>query len=182
MDIGRDVCGDDTTTEEVEDYCRWQHVFSSWETGSQIFGTSFILPEEARAQLTPLALTDTPYQANLSIEFIDENTGEYVGRGGYASAPFRIGEVLDLDQPFTITGSVAGAPDANFFPDSTNTAFPTDAAFPIAAYKVAAVKESCQEDESAEAFVETYFDEEKGEFVTVEYKPWICTSEVTPTA
>jgi len=177
MDIGRDVCGDDPETDEVEDYCRWQHVFSSWETGSQIFGTSFILPEEVRAQLTPLGLTDTPYQANLSMDFIDENTGEFVGRGGYASAPFRIGDVLDLDQPFTITGSVSGAPDGNFFPDNNNTSFPTDAAFPIAAYKVAAVKESCHEDESAEPFVETYFDEEKGEFVTVEYKPWICTSE-----
>ncbi len=178
MDIGRDICGDDpATTDFVEDYCRWQHVFSSWETGSQIFGTSFVLPVEAQAALTPLGLTDTPYQANLSIDFIDENTGESVGSGGYASAPFRIGAVLDLDQPFTISGSVSGAPDANFFPDNNNILFPTDAAFPIAAYKVAAVKESCNEDKTAEPFVETFFDEASGGFVTVEYFPWICTSE-----
>ncbi len=172
MDIGRDICGDDpATTDFVEDYCRWQHVFSSWETGSQIFGTSFVLPAEAQGALTPLELTDTPYQANLSINFIDENTGEHLGSGGYASAPFRIGAVLDLDQPFTISGSVSGAPDANFFPENSNTAFV------ISDYKVAAVKESCQEDTTAEPFVENFFDEELGQFVTVEYFPWICTSE-----
>jgi len=171
MDIGRDICGDDPETQEVEDYCRWQHVFSSWETGSQIFGTSFILPEEVRGNLTPLGLTDTPYQANLSIDFIDENTGEFLGSGGYASAPFRIGEVLDLDQPFTITGSVSNAPDTNFFDSTTN------APYLIGQYKVAAVRESCNEDTTADPFVETYFDDEKGEFVTVSYFPWICTSE-----
>jgi hypothetical protein len=172
MDIGRDICGDDpTTTNVVEDYCRWQHVFSSRETGSQIFDTSFVLPVETQAALTPLGLTDTPYQANLSINFIDEDTGQVLGSGGHASAPFRIGELLDLDQPFTLSGSVSGAPHANFFPADSNVAFP------ITAYKVAAVKESCNEDKTAEPFVETFFDEAAGEFVTVEYFPWICTSE-----
>ncbi|MEY8263951.1 MAG: hypothetical protein RPR98_07090 [Bermanella sp.] len=171
MDIGRDICGDDPETDEVEDYCRWQHVFSSWETGSQIFETSFILPADARAQLTPLGLTDTPYQANLSIDFIDENSGEFLGSGGYASAPFRIGDVLDLDQPFTITGSVSNAPNNDLFDNATN------APFLIGQYKVAAVRESCNEDTNAVPFVETYFDDEQGEFVTVSYFPWVCSSE-----
>ena len=164
LDIGRDVCGDDPDTDFIEDYCRWNHLFSSRETGSQIFGTSFELPQEARSKLTTLALTDTPYQVNLNVEFIDENTGEYLGNGGHAQAPFRIGEVLDLTATFTLTGNVANAPSAN-------------ASDLITAYKVAAVKESCAEDKTAEAFSDTYYDEAAGGFVTVEYFPWVCTSE-----
>ena len=169
LDIGRDVC----TENEEDGYneCHWEHVFSSWETGSQIFGTTFELPQEGKDQLLPLALTDTPYQANLNIDFIDENTGEFVGSGGWAQAPFRVGETLDLTQTFNLTGNVTGAPDTNYY-DST-----TDAPYLISQYKVAAVKESCEEDTSAEPFVDSYFDEEQGQFVSVEYFPWICSSE-----
>ena len=168
LDIGRDVCSE---SNDGFNECRWEQVFSSWETGSQIFGTSFVLPEDALSRLTPLALTDTPYQANLSINFIDENTGEFVGSGGWTQAPFRIGEELDLDQPFTISGMVTGAPSEDFFDNDTNAAYTVDK------YKVAAVRESCDEDRTAEPFTDNYFDEELGQFVSVEYFPWICTSE-----
>ncbi len=169
LDIGRDVC----TESEGNDYneCQWEHVFSSWETGSQIFGTTFELPQEGKDKLEPLALTDTPYQANLNIDFIDENTGEFVGSGGWAQAPFRVGETLDLTQTFNLTGNVTGAPDMNYYDPDTNEPYL------ISQYKVAAVKESCEEDTTAEPFVDSYFDEEQGQFVSVEYYPWICSSE-----
>ena len=168
LDIGRDVCSENS---DGFNQCQWEHVFSSWETGSQIFGTTFELPQEGKDKLLALELTDTPYQANLNINFIDENTGEFVGSGGWAQAPFRVGETLDLTQTFNLTGNVTGAPDANLFDPDTNEPYL------ISQYKVAAVKEGCEEDTDAEPFVDSYFDEELGQFVSVEYFPWICTSE-----
>lgn len=157
LEISRDVC-----TENNEGYndCRWTQVFSSWETGSQIFGTRFELPTEAKGRLTALALTDTPYQANLSISFVDETTSEHLGQGGWTQAPFRVGEVLDLDDNFNLTGMVTNVPDGST---------------PLSDYKVAVVKESCSEDKTATPQSYTWVDEANVEH-TETYFPWVCAS------
>ncbi len=163
LDVGRDLCGDDPDTAEVEDYCRWEHIFSSWELGGQIQGTSFELPDEIKDKLEVLELTDTPYQAGLNISFIDEHTGHYLGEGGWTGAPFRIGAELNFDDTFTLTGSVNNVPDNLSAAD-------------LAMYKVAMILESCQEDEFGQAEQFTYEDE-NGVTVTETFFPWVCTSE-----
>lgn len=157
LDIGRDVC---TENNAGLNDCRWTQVFSSWETGSQIFKTRFELPTEAKGRLTALALTDTPYQANLSISFVDETTGEHLGQGGWTQAPFRVGEVLDLNSTFDLTGMVTNVPDGGT---------------PLSDYKVAVVKESCAEDKTATPQSYTWFDEANVEH-TETYFPWVCES------
>ena len=169
LDVGRDVCGDDPATPEVEEYCRWMPIYSTWQDNTQITGTTFELPATAKAMLTELAISDTPYQVSLGIDFIDTETGEYFGNGGWTQAPFRVGAELDLSATFDITGTVIGAPDTNFTDDQ-------GVPYPLSMYKVAVVQESCSEDTDAEPFTDTYFDEELGQFVQVEYFPWICSS------
>jgi len=166
VDVGRDVCGDDPDTQEVENYCRWEHVFSSWELGGQIFGTTFELPAEVKGRLTELAITDTPYQANLSISFVDEETGEHLGQGGWTSAPFRVGAALDLDATFNLMGSVSNAPDANAMDGEGQ-------AYPISAYKVAAVQEECYEDTTQDPQQYQWTDE-NGVTHTETWYPWVC--------
>ncbi len=171
LDIGRDVCGEDNPdTEENESYCHWEHIFSSWDLGSQIFDTSFALPEEALTQLTALAIEDSPYQVNLNINFMNEATGEFLGNGGWAGAPFRVGIALDLDDTFTLTGSVSNAPSDSETDDNGT-------AYDIGLYKVAMVSESCFEDSNATPETYTYFDE-AGNEITETYLPWICESEI----
>ncbi len=171
LDIGRDVCGEDNPdTEENEGYCHWEHIFSSWDLGSQIFDTSFALPDEALTQLTALAIEDSPYQVNLNINFMNETTGEFLGNGGWAGAPFRVGVALNLDDTFTLTGSVSNAP-SDSETDNNGTAYD------IGLYKVAMVSESCFEDTSATP--ETYeFIDEEGNIIIETYLPWICESEI----
>ena len=157
LDIGRDVC---TDTDAGFKDCRWTQVFSSWETGGQIFKTRFELPTEAKGRLAALELTDTPYQANLSISFVDETTGEHLGQGGWTQAPFRVGAVLDLNDTFNLTGMVTNVPDGST---------------PLSDYKVAVVKESCSEDKTATAQTHTWRDDEGNEH-TETYFPWVCAS------
>jgi len=171
LDIGRDVCGEDNPdTDENESYCHWEHIFSSWDLGSQIFDTSFALPEEALTQLTALAIEDSPYQVNLNINFMNEATGEFLGNGGWAGAPFRVGVALNLDDTFTLTGIVSNAP-GDSETDENGTAYD------IGLYKVAMVSERCFEDTSAEPETHQFFDEE-GNIIIETYLPWICENEI----
>jgi hypothetical protein len=156
LNVGRDVC-------TGNDGCYWEHIFSSGELGGQIHGNSFELPDDIKAKLTKLELSDTPYQAGLNISFIDEKTGHHLGEGGWTGAPFRIGAVLDLDDTFTLTGSVSNVPGSLSASD-------------IAQYKVAMILESCQEDESGQAQTHTFTDEDGNE-VQETFFPFVCSSE-----
>ncbi len=174
LNVGRDVCQFNEQLQYQE--CQWVSVFSSQENDDRIFNTQYEVPDSSKTNLLPLALSDSPYQANLNIEFVDANTGEFLGTGGYTQAPFRIGEVLNLDDTFTLEGRVFNAPDNNFINPQTNQPYP------ISQYKVAAIKESCFEDTSAAAETYSYTDE-FGNEVTDSYFPWICnieTLEVAP--
>jgi len=168
LNVGREVCQFNEQLQYQE--CQWIPVFSSQENDNRIFNTQYEVPDSAKANLLPLALSDSPYQANLNIEFVDANTGEFLGAGGSAQAPFRIGEVLNLDNSFTLEGRVFNAPDNNFINPQTNQPYP------ISQYKVAAIKESCFEDISATAETYSYTDE-FGNEITDSYFPWICNIE-----
>ncbi len=174
LDVGREICQFNEELQYQE--CQWQRIFSSQENNDQIFNTQYEVPDSVKVNLLPLALSDSPYQANLNIEFVDELSGEFVGSGGWAQAPFRIGEVLNLDSTFTLQGRIFNAPDNSFI--NPQTAQP----YPISHYKVAAIEENCVEDTSAAAQTYTYTDE-LGNEVTDSYFPWTCnitTLEVSP--
>ena len=108
LDIGRDVCKD-TDSDGFPDFCQWQNIWSSWQLGSFIFGTSIVVP----VTLPELQLTDSAYHVNLRVEFVNKNTGEFVGAGGDSRAPLRVGAALDTSKPFSIVGNVTGIPNGN---------------------------------------------------------------------
>ena len=135
MDIGREVCPEVMTEGS---YCEWQHIFSTWENNTQIFKTEFELPKYVKEQLTVIDPGSEPYSVNLGINFIDAETGEYLGQGGWSHARFYVGTPIDPTDTFTLSGSVSNVPNSDF----------TDGdgvAYPLSAYKVALMEESCNE-------------------------------------
>ena len=76
------------------------------------------------------------YNINLGISFLDAETGEYLGNGGWSHAQFRVGEAIDLTDTFTLSGSITNVPNNNMTDENGNV-------YPASAYKVALVKESC---------------------------------------
>ncbi|BCE01896.1 hypothetical protein [Marinicellulosiphila megalodicopiae] len=177
LDIGHEVCdaGSDETEAEMQsestdqggakgnyDMCRWEHVYATWEKDIRIFGNKFIVPVSLEEQ----SLTDRPYQVNVNVEFIDENTGQHVGQGGYSHAPFRVGEAIDLSGTFNLTGQVNNLPE-------------TDSEL----YKVALIKESCSETKvESEMDSETQIQESSEDGTQSEagnggYIMWTCSTE-----
>ena len=139
IDIGRN------TDCDQNGHCNgWENIFNTWEDNIQIFDTQFELPQEAKDQLVALELSDNNlYNINLGITFLDAQTGEYLGNGGWSHAQFRVGEAIELTDEFTLTGSIANVPN-NDMQDENGTAYPASA------YKVALVKESCDHSPTGE--------------------------------
>ncbi len=138
LDIGRHSCGDDPYTDDVEetDWCGWKNIFNTWENNTQIFDTQFELPADVKAQLTTLEVNDDSYNVNLGITFLDARTGQYLGNGGWSWAQFRVGEAIDETAEFTLSGTLTNVPNSNML-DKNGTAYPASA------YKVALIKENC---------------------------------------
>ncbi len=94
VDVSKsDNCG-------AEEPCRWENVYSSREKGRRLFGLSFTLPK----LLDKLEVGDGVYNANVCAEFIDLQTGDFLGRGGCGFADFHVGEPLNRDATFSIVG------------------------------------------------------------------------------
>ncbi len=126
LDIGRS-----TDCDESGHCMGWESIFNTWEDNVQIFDTQFELPQDAKDQLVALELSDNNlYQINLGISFLDAETGEYLGNGGWSHAQFRVGESISGSDTFTISGTASNVPNADF--SST-----------LAEYKVAMIEETC---------------------------------------
>jgi hypothetical protein len=127
IDLGRDICmlaedGSGRTD------CYWEHLFSTWETDERVVGNAYQLPID----LPALSLEESPYHLNISVEFIDIETGKFVGQGGWAHAAFRVGETVDA----TATTAIVGEVDL----DSLDSV-PVDSEL-----RIALLAESCYED------------------------------------
>ncbi|HGG59024.1 MAG TPA: hypothetical protein ENK26_03785, partial [Gammaproteobacteria bacterium] len=83
-----------------ESFDRWENVFSSHEKGRRLFGLSFTLPK----LLDKLEAGEGSYNANVCAEFIDTDTGDFLGRGGCGFAEFHVGEPIDPNATFSIVG------------------------------------------------------------------------------
>jgi len=117
----------------------WESIFNTWEDNIQIFDTQFELPQDAKDQLIAIELSDTNlYNINIGISFLDAQTGEYLGNGGWSHAQFRVGEAIDPTDIFTLNGSATNVPDDKFTNDSGTV-------HPASSYKVALIEESCDQ-------------------------------------
>ncbi len=115
----------------TQEGCRWEQIYSSGENGKRLFGLSFTLPK----LLDKLEAQDGGhYNANLCAEFIDTETGEYLGSGGCGFAEFFVGAPLDMSATFTISGLAPTGLDA--------------------AWKVALISESYTPDAASEQPIE----------------------------
>ena len=132
LDIGRHIC----TGEGQNMQCDWQNIFNTWEDNVQIFDTQFELPAFAKALLVENTDLNSPYEAHLGISFLDAETGEYLGNGGHSNSRFLVGEAIDENATFTLTGDVKNVPNADFMSEA-------GVAFTASDYKVALVSETC---------------------------------------
>lgn len=124
LNIGRDVCEQDQQENgESFENCYWDEVYATWQDDIRIFGNHFVVP----VALQEIGLTERAYFLNLNMDFVDENTGEVIGRGGHSHAPLRVGESLDLSGSFSLQGTVDNVPETE-----------------SSSYKVALVKEHCK--------------------------------------
>jgi hypothetical protein len=131
--------GQNTNCDESGHCNGWENIFNTWEDNIQIFDTQFELPQEAKDKLVALELSDNNlYHINLGISFLDAQTGEYLGNGGWSNAQFRVGEAIDPTDIFTLTGSATNVPDDKFVNDSGTV-------HPASSYKVALIEESCDQ-------------------------------------
>jgi len=78
----------------------WKSIYSTHEHDKRLFGNSFTLP----TPLEKLESQDGNYSVNVCAEFIDTENGEYLGSGGCGFADFNVGEPLNLEATFDITG------------------------------------------------------------------------------
>ncbi len=92
IDIGKSNCANND--------CSWTPIWNTWEADKRIYTTSvtipYIFPKESD--------TNNPYHLNIGVNFINQATGEYLGRGGSAHTEFTVGEPVNLDAAFTIKG------------------------------------------------------------------------------
>ena len=134
IDIGRN-----TNCDESGLCTGSQNIFNTWEDNIQIFDTQFELPQDAKDQLIALDLSDTNlYNIEIGISFLDAQTGEYLGNGGWSRAQFRVGEAINPTDIFTLNGSATNVPDDKFTNDSGTV-------HPASSYKVALIQESCDQ-------------------------------------
>ncbi len=134
LNIGRHSC----TGDGPNMHCEWMDIFNTWEDNVQIFDTQFELPGHAKDLLVENTDVNSPYEVHLGISFIDAETGEYLGNGGHSNSRFLVGEAIDENATFTLTGGVENVPNAQFM-DEAGTAFTA------ADYKVAMINEVCDE-------------------------------------
>jgi len=94
LDLGQGGCD--------EFGCDWEQIYSTWEHDKLLFGTSFTIPVLIKKQQQG----EHPYQLNIHIVFIDQETGNRLGEGGHAHGEFTVCDPLVLTNTFTITGKV----------------------------------------------------------------------------
>ena len=93
-----------------ENGCDFENIFSSYEKGRRIFGRSFTVPK----LLDKLEIGKGSYNVNVCAEFIDTESGEFLGAGGCAFADFNVGDPLDLSRTFDIKGEAPKLEDASW--------------------------------------------------------------------
>ncbi len=92
IDIGLSDCTDTN--------CSWTPIWNTWEDNKKIYTTSATIPYIFPIQPD----TTNPYHLNIGVNFVNQATGEYLGRGGSAHTEFTVGQPLDLTNVFTIKG------------------------------------------------------------------------------
>lgn len=82
--------------------CNWNDVWNTWQEDKRVYTTSFTIP----ALLEKLADPYDSYSINVGVNFVDQLTGEYLGRGGSAYTQFFVGDPIDPTATFKIAGTV----------------------------------------------------------------------------
>ncbi len=90
--------------------CDWEHIYDTWQQDRKLFGTSYTLP----VPLDRVEIGQGSYNVNVCALFIDTETGREIGRGSCGWAEFQVGDPLDLNATFTITGAVPAGLDAKW--------------------------------------------------------------------
>lgn len=113
--------------------CMWNDIWNTWQVDKRVYTTSFTIPE----LLPKIDRSANPYDAyniHVGVNFVDLETGEYLGRGGSAYTQFYVGEPIDKTATFEIAGNVSI--DAN--------ALSSDGVTPVKAsdLRIALIKES----------------------------------------
>ena len=90
--------------------CDWEPIYDTWREDRKLFGTSFTLP----VLLDRVELGQGAYNANVCALFIDTETGREIGRGSCGWAQFQVGDPLDMNATFTITGALPSGVDASW--------------------------------------------------------------------
>ncbi|GAB6094379.1 hypothetical protein JCM14469_06310 [Desulfatiferula olefinivorans] len=85
--------------------CSWTQIWNTWNSNKQISTTSLTVPYLFPIQTTQEAL-DNPYHLNIRVSFVDQLTGNQLGSGGSAHTEFTVGEPIDMDAEFTLSGAV----------------------------------------------------------------------------
>ncbi len=81
--------------------CDWEPVYDTWHQDRKLFGTSFTLP----VLLDRVEVGQGSYNVNVCALFIDTETGREIGRGSCSWAEFQVGDPLDRNATFVITGN-----------------------------------------------------------------------------
>ncbi len=80
--------------------CSWTPIWNTWDDNKRIYSTSVTVPYIFAIQPD----TTNPYHLNIGVNFVNQTTGEYLGRGGSAHTEFTVGQPLDLTKSFNIKG------------------------------------------------------------------------------
>jgi hypothetical protein len=85
--------------------CSWTQIWNTWDSNKQIYTTSLTVPYLFPIQTTQEAM-ENPYHLNIRVSFVDQLTGSQLGSGGSAHTEFTVGEPINMDAEFTLSGTV----------------------------------------------------------------------------
>lgn len=80
----------------------WEEIWNTWQNDKRVYTTSFTIP-------VLLAKTEANQHYNFYVtaNFVNQATGEYLGRGGTAYTQFTVGDPIDPDAFFKIKGALS---------------------------------------------------------------------------
>ncbi|NOY43827.1 MAG: hypothetical protein GXP50_00020 [Deltaproteobacteria bacterium] len=103
----------DPSSTPPEEFCPWwdwEPIYSTWERNKILFTRAFTIPYDFPKQ----DVTDLDaYQLDVSVVFIDAETGQELGQGGNAHAEFFVADPIDTNAEFAIEGEV-NVPDDGY--------------------------------------------------------------------
>ena len=87
-----------------ESGCHGSSIYSSKEKNHRFWGRALKVP----TPLDKLEVDEGIYRVNVCAEFVDTETGRFIGQGGCSYAEFNVGEPLDPHKTFDIYGDAKG--------------------------------------------------------------------------